>query len=95
MKNYLYNFFRIIISIVLTQESGNTIHASLFKFKNKHKWIFRLIYGTANDEEIFNNITQKLDGKFDILMIHSSFNNMIPMYTGNLIKLLSKIIGIL
>ena len=92
MKNFLYNFARIVISFVLTQESGNTVHASLFKFKNKYKWIPRLIYGTANDEDIFNNILQKLDGKFEILMIHSSFNSMIPMYTGNLSKLLSKII---
>ena len=47
MKNFLKNFFRIAISIVLTQESGNTIYASLYKFKNKHKGIFRLIYGKA------------------------------------------------
>lgn len=79
---------KMLISIVLTQESGNTIGASLYKFKNKHKWIFRLLYGTANDEEIFNNVLQKLDGKFDILMVHSSLNDMVPMYTGRLNKLL-------
>jgi aminoglycoside N3'-acetyltransferase len=93
MKNLLRNFVRTIISIVLTQESGNTIHATLFKFKNKNKWIFRLFYGTANDEEIFNNILKKLDKKFDILMIHSSFDGMMPMYNGNPTKLLSLIIS--
>jgi hypothetical protein len=82
------NFVRNIISIVLTQEFGNKINASLYKFRNKHKWVFRLIYGTVNDEEIFNNVLQNLDGKFDILMIHSSLNDMIPMYTGSLNKLL-------
>jgi len=84
---------RILISLVLTQESGNTVNASLYKFKNKHKWFFRLIYGTANDEEIFNNILQKLDGKFDILMVHSSLNDMVPMYTGSLNKLLAIILS--
>lgn len=93
MKNFFYNFVRKVISILLTQETGNTIHVSLFKFKNRHKWISRLLYGTANDEEIFNNILQKLDGKFEILMIHSSFNGMIPMYTGNLSKLLYMILS--
>jgi len=93
MKNFLLNFLRKVISIILTQESGNKINASLYKFKNKHKRIFRLIYGTANDEEIFNNILQKLDGKVDILMIHSSLNGMVPMYTGSLNKLLSLILS--
>ena len=93
MKISLNNIIRKAISIVLTQESGNTINASLYKFKNKHKWIFRLIYGTANDEEIFNNFLQKLDGKFDILMVHSSLNDMVPMYTGSLNKLLSLLLS--
>ncbi len=93
MKNFLKNFFRIVISIVLTQEKGNTIYASLYKFKNKYKGIYRLIYGKAEDEEIFEFISEKLNGKFDILMIHNSLNDMIPMYTGNPGKLLSMIIA--
>ncbi len=93
MRNPLYNFLRIVISIVFTQKTGNTIHASLFKFKNKYTWFYRSLYGTTDDEDIFNHILKKLDGKFDILMIHSSFNNMIPMYTGNLNKLISMIIS--
>ena len=91
MKNPIYNFLRTLVSIVLTQEAGNTVSTSMFKFKNKHKRFFRLFYGTATDEEILNNITQKLDGKIDILMVHSSFNGMIPMYKGSLMNLLSKI----
>lgn len=93
MKPYLKNALKKVISELLTQEPGNKINTSLFKVRNKHKWFFRLIYGTANDEEIFNNLLQKLNGKYDILMIHCSFNNMIPMYTGNLGELLSFIIS--
>jgi len=93
MKSFLRNIFKNVISLILTQETGNTVGASVFKFKNAHKWLFRLVYGTANDEEILNNVLQKIDGKIEILMIHSSLNNMIPMYTGNLSKLLSMIIS--
>ena len=82
---------RIAISIILTHKTENTINASLFKFKNKHKRIYTLIYGKANDKEIFDCILGRLNGKFDILMIHSSLNDMIPMYTGNPGKLLSMI----
>ena len=92
MKNFIQNFVRAAISITLTQESKNTIHASLFKFKNKHKRIYRFINGKASDEEIIDFISSKMDGKFDILMVHSSLNNMIPMYIGNPGKLLSMLI---
>ena len=85
--------FKNIISIILTQESGNKINTSIYKFKNKYKWIFRLLYGTANDEELYNSITEKLNEQFDILMIHSSLNAMVPMYNGNLNKLLSLIVA--
>jgi len=93
MRNFLNNFVRRLISIVLTQELGNSIYASLFKFKNKHIRFTRLIYGTANDEEIFNNILREHDGKYEIWMIHSSFNDMIPMYIGKLSNLLSMMIS--
>jgi aminoglycoside 3-N-acetyltransferase len=87
------DFFRKLISLILTQESGNTINASLYKFKNKHKSIFRFIYGTAGDEDIYNNVLKKLPDKFDILMVHSSLNDMVPMYTGSLNKLLSLLLS--
>ena len=93
MKNFIKNFIRTGVSLVLTQESGNTINSSIFKFKNKHSWIYKSIYGSTNDDEIIDNILQKFDGKIDCLMIHSSFNDMLPMYTGNLSSLLTKIIS--
>ncbi|MFO7526385.1 MAG: AAC(3) family N-acetyltransferase [Ignavibacteriaceae bacterium] len=93
MKNFAQKFIRRALSFVLTKESGNTINVSLFKFKNKHQSIIKLIYGKATDEDILNTITKKLVGKIDILMIHSSLNDMIPMYTGNPGKLLSLLIS--
>ena len=89
INGYIHDFIRKLISLALTQESGNTVNFSIFKFKQKQKWLFYLIYGSASDEEIFNQILKKLNGKFDVLMIHSSFNGMVPMYKGNLNKLLS------
>lgn len=93
MKKYLNNFIKKVISILLTQESGNNFNNSIYKFKNKYKWIFRFRYGTANDVEILDIILQKLDGKFDILMVHSSLNEMVPMYIGSPNKLLSLLIS--
>lgn len=80
------------ISLALTLEPNNTVKTSVFKFRTKHKWIFQLIYGTANDEEIFDNILKRIQDKIDILVVHSSFNDMLPMYTGNLNKLLKLIL---
>jgi aminoglycoside N3'-acetyltransferase len=89
MQTFLYNFLRK----VLKQNSRDSIKSSIFKIRNRYKNILRFIYGTANDDDIFNNIREKLGDGFDVLMIHSSFNDMIPMYTGNLNKLLSEIIS--
>jgi aminoglycoside 3-N-acetyltransferase len=87
MQTLLYNILRKF----LTQDSRDNLKASIFKLRNRNKKLLRLIHGTVGDEEIFNNIMEKLVGNFDVLMIHSSFNSMTPMYTGNLSKFLSKI----
>lgn len=93
VKNSINNFLKKIISFVLTQESGNSIGDSIYKFKIRNKRIFTSIYGTADDEDIFNTILQRIPGKTEILMIHSSLAGMMPMYTGNTNKLMNLLIS--
>jgi aminoglycoside N3'-acetyltransferase len=92
MKKLSSDFIKKIISLVLTQETGNTLNESIYKFKIKNKRLFRLLYGTAEDEDVFNNILQRIDGRFEILMVHSSLAGMMPMYSGNISKLLNMLI---
>lgn len=93
VKNPLSDFAKKIISFVLTQESGNSIGDSIYKFKIRNKWIFTSIYGTVDDEEIFKTIFQRIPGKIDIIMVHSSLAGMMPMYIGNINKLMNMLIS--
>ena len=93
MKNLISDFIKKIISLVLTQQTGNTVSESIYKFKIKNKRLFSLLYGTAEDEDVFKNILQRIDSRSEILMVHSSLAGMMPMYNGNISKLLSKLIA--
>ena len=93
MKKLISAAAKIIISLALTQQTGNTVNESIYKFKIKNKWLFRLLYGTAEDEEVFKNILQRIDGRFEILMVHSSLAGMMPMYSGNISKLLTLLLA--
>jgi aminoglycoside 3-N-acetyltransferase len=93
VKNFISDIIKKIISLVLTQQTGNSVGESIYKFKIKNKRLLRLLYGTAEDEDVFKNILQRIDGRSEILMVHSSLAGMMPMYSGNISKLLSKLIA--
>ena len=92
MISALKKYFKKIISITLTKESDNSFRSSLLKFKNHHKDLIRRIYGTANDEEIIESIASRIEPSCEVLMVHNSFDGMVPMYIGNLINLLEYLI---
>ena len=73
MLIYLIDFLRKY----LTNNSRNRVKNFIYKARNKSKRILRLIYGTVNNEEIFNSVLNKIGNDYDILMIHSSYNSMI------------------
>jgi len=89
MLAYLFKILRKIFS----QSARNQLKIKLFKLRNKNKKLLQLIHGTTDDEMLFNHIIKKLDLNYDILMIHSSLNDMVPMFVGNLNQLLNKIVG--
>lgn len=89
MQIFIYNLLRKFLS----QESRNKLKSSLFKLKVKNKKLLQFVYGVAGDDELFDHLVKKLGDNYDILMIHSSFNNMLPMYIGNLKKFLNKLVA--
>jgi len=88
MKIFIYNLIRRFFP----QESRNQIKKILLPVNYKIRKVLNIFYGQVKNEELFNNITNKLGNDYDILMIHSSFNDMLPMYTDNLKLFLNKLI---
>jgi len=86
---YLYDVMRKMFD----QRFRNKIKHSIYKYRTKNRAIFSLIYATFTDDELINHLVKKLDGDYDILMIHSSFNSMTPMYKGKLNNFLNRLIS--
>jgi len=79
MQVILYNVLRRFLS----QSSRNRLKKILYKIKNKFKRLILFYYGTVDNDELICHIESKLGNDFEILMIHSSYDNMQPMYIGN------------
>ena len=88
MKIFIYNLIRRFFP----QESRNQIKKILLPVNYKIRKVLNVFYGKVKNEELFNNITSKLGNDYNILMIHSSFNDMLPMYNDNLKLFLNKLI---
>jgi len=88
MKVFFYNLIRRFFP----QEYRNHLKKVLLQVNFRIRKVLIVFYGKVNNEELLKNITQKLGIGYDVLMIHSSFNDMLPMYNDNLKLLLNKII---
>jgi len=88
MKVFFYNLIRRFFP----QEYRNHLKKVLLQVNFRIRKVLIVFYGKVNNEELLKNITQKLGIGYDILMIHSSFNDMLPMYTDNLKLFLNKLI---
>ena len=68
------------------------LRSTYFGLKKKAAPLLQLIHGTFSTDELISEIDQRLDADWNILMIHSSVNNMLPMYQGNALELLKALI---
>jgi aminoglycoside 3-N-acetyltransferase len=54
--------------------------------------LLRRIYGNFDTNDLREHLEQQLDRDFDVLMVHSSVNNMYPMYNGNPLEIVRMLI---
>jgi aminoglycoside 3-N-acetyltransferase len=54
--------------------------------------LLRSIYGTFDAADLRRHLEAQVGHQFEILMVHSSVNNMQPMYTGNPLDLLKSLV---
>ncbi len=88
MQVFIYNFLRRFLS----QQKRNSLKRILFKTKKRLKKYFLLHYGTINNDELLKHIQERVGKNYDILMIHSSFDNMQPMYIDNINIFVKKLV---
>ena len=88
MNVIIYNLARRIFS----QQTRNNIKEILFKINFKIKKILRYFLGELKNDELLKDLITRLGSDYDILMIHSSVNNMYPIYSDNLKLLLNSLV---
>ncbi|MBQ0788875.1 MAG: AAC(3) family N-acetyltransferase [Oceanihabitans sp.] len=82
---FLINFFPKKLKI--------KIKLKIFHFKNKHPKFVIFFNGSFTTKDLLLEIEEKIgENTFDILMVHSSINNLFPMYKGNVKELLDALI---
>lgn len=89
MQVILYN----ILKRFLSQKTRNNIKRFIYKIRSHLKIFFLFYYGTVTNDELIINIVSKLTDDIDILMVHSSYDNMKPMYMDNLNDFVKKLIS--
>jgi len=77
---------------LLPREYFLKIRSLYFKLKKQASPLICLIHGTFTTNDLIREIDSRLDKDWRILMVHSSVNNLLPMYKGSALELLKALI---
>ncbi len=77
---------------LLPREYFLKVRSAYFKLKKRASPLLRLVYGTFTTSDLIDEIDHHLDSDWRILMVHSSVNNLHPMYNGSALELLKALI---
>jgi aminoglycoside N3'-acetyltransferase len=78
----------------LSQEQRGRIKRSQHRLRNKLRWYRRVRYGTFSADELREEIAGRIGSDFEVLMVHSAFDAMTPMYQGSVLDLKNALIDL-
>jgi aminoglycoside N3'-acetyltransferase len=73
---------------VLTQQRRDRINAGIRAARKQLSPLIARWHGTFGADELVRELERALPPQFDALMVHCSFDDLLPMYTGGVAKLL-------
>lgn len=77
---------------ILPRDQFLRARSAYLKLRKQASPLLQAIHGTFNTDELIAEIDRHLDRDWRILMVHSSVNNLEPMYQGNALELLGALI---
>ena len=89
--NLIESFSSVLLKL-LPREHFLKIRSIYFSLKKKASPLLCLIHGTFTTSDLITEIDSRLDKDWQILMVHSSINGLLPMYKGNTLELLKALI---
>jgi len=90
MKALIYHFLRKS----LNQQMRNQIKENVFRIKQHCAPLYKLRFGAFNTNELKDEIFQRIGNNFNILMVHTSYNDLLPMYSGGIYDLLKMLVSL-
>lgn len=76
----------------LSEEKFLALRAYYLSFRRWLKPLIKLIFGTYSTDDLRIHLQKTVGSDFEILMVHSSVNHMLPMYTGTTLELIKMLI---
>ena len=76
----------------LSEKKLMALRSGYLSFRRQLTPLLKLVYGTYTTDELRTHLQKTVGSDFEILMVHSSVNHMLPMYTGNTLELLKMLI---
>ena len=77
----------------LTQKQRDEVKRWQSAARKRMGWVLAGTYGTYSAKELVDQLMSKLPPQFDILMLHSSYDHMLPMYSGQPQEILDQLIA--
>lgn len=71
----------------LTKEQAGAMRNAYLVARTRMRPALKLVYGTFDTETLRKHLLARVGDDFEILMVHSSVNHMLPMYTGTPLEL--------
>jgi len=67
----------------LTQSQRNTVKRALVTSRRRFSRAYLFAYGGFTTQDLLDELRSRVPEHFDILMVHSSYDALLPMYQGN------------
>jgi aminoglycoside 3-N-acetyltransferase len=83
---------RSTLRSALSQERRTELKRLQGVMRKKLSPVLSLVHGTFTTEELVAELTRRVPQDFEILMVHSSFDGLLPMYKGSAKDLVSALI---
>ena len=83
---------RSTLKKILSQERRTELKRLQGNARKKLAPVLATVHGRFGTDELISELSKRMNGDFEILMVHSSFDSMLPMYTGTAKELVQGLI---
>jgi aminoglycoside N3'-acetyltransferase len=85
--------FYFVVRRVCSQRTRDALKRRLVTSRRRLSTAYLMIYGRYTAGELIQELKNRIPLDFDILMVHSSYDHLLPMYRGTVTELVDELLG--